>query len=213
VRSASARAGSGGAPRDVFEDRVVQLRPGHAEDVNQHRPVGRSEEVGVVQVAPAPPGRRPPVFRIDPLRCPAYLLKTPDRPPWPATARRTARRPDDPRERRTPGRPPNRRLPGRRPARSSAATDCRRTRGTGPQMPNMPGQTGIPARRGFPPETAAPRPSRPPRRAPTPLWPARPGPPPATPRSLPVTTCGDLGWPSATPAPTGGPRFAEPLVT
>jgi hypothetical protein len=59
---------------DVFEDRAVQLRPRHAEDVYQHRPpVGGSEDVGVVQVAPAPPGRRFPVFRIDLLRGPAYL--------------------------------------------------------------------------------------------------------------------------------------------
>jgi hypothetical protein len=61
---------------DVFEDRAVQLPPSHAEDVNQHRPpVGGSEDVGVVQVAPAPPGRRFPILRIDYLRCPAYLLE------------------------------------------------------------------------------------------------------------------------------------------
>src|SRR5215475_4294314 len=58
---------------DVFEDLAVQLRSSDAEDVNQHRPVGGSEDVGVVQVVPAPPGRRFPVLRIDPLRCPAYL--------------------------------------------------------------------------------------------------------------------------------------------
>jgi len=43
-------------------------------------------------------------------------------------------------------------------------------------MPNMPGQTGTPSRRGFPPGTLAPRPSRPPRMAPSPLRQARPGP-------------------------------------
>ena len=36
---------------DVFEDRTVQLRPSHAEDVKQHRPVGCPEDVGVVQIA------------------------------------------------------------------------------------------------------------------------------------------------------------------
>jgi hypothetical protein len=51
---------------DVFEDRVVQVLPSHAVHVEQHKPVAGSEDVGVVQVAPAPPGRRVPVFRIDP---------------------------------------------------------------------------------------------------------------------------------------------------
>ena len=53
---------------------------------------------------------------------------------------------------------------------------ARRTRGTGPRMPNMPRQTDTPSRRGFPPGTAAQPPSRPPRMAPSPLWLARPGP-------------------------------------
>jgi hypothetical protein len=64
--------------------------------------------------------------------------------------------------RRIPGRRPNRRLRGPRPARSSAATGCRRTRGTGPRRPSRPGRTGTLARRGLPPVTAAPPPSRPP---------------------------------------------------
>src|SRR5580704_14913016 len=61
-------------PGDVFEDLAVQRRPIHAEDVNQHKPpVGGSADVGLVQVAPAPPGRRLLVPRIDHLRCPPYL--------------------------------------------------------------------------------------------------------------------------------------------
>jgi hypothetical protein len=35
-------------PGDVVEDRVVQLGSRHAEDVNQHWPVGGSEDVCVV---------------------------------------------------------------------------------------------------------------------------------------------------------------------
>ena len=67
-------------PGDVFEDRAVQLRPGHAEEAYQHlsahyqhRSAGGPEDVGVVQVVPAPPGRRFAVLRIDHLCCPVYL--------------------------------------------------------------------------------------------------------------------------------------------
>jgi len=76
VRSASARAESAVHPGDVFEDRAVQLRPCHAEDINQHRPsAGGAEDVGVVQVVAASPERRFPVLRIDAVRCLAYLLE------------------------------------------------------------------------------------------------------------------------------------------
>ena len=57
-------------------------------------------QIGRHPVAPAPPGRRFPVLRIDHLRCPVAPPRTPHRPPWPATARRAARGPDGPRERR-----------------------------------------------------------------------------------------------------------------
>jgi hypothetical protein len=107
---------------------------------------------------------------------PAVPPRTPHHRPRSATDRRPARRRNGPRERRTPGRRPNRRLRGQPPARSSAAIDCLRIRGTGPQTPNMPGQTGIPSRRRFPPGTAARPPSRPPRMAPTPHRSARPEP-------------------------------------
>lgn len=35
---------------DIFEDLAAKRQPMHAEDVYQHRPVGGSEDVGVVQV-------------------------------------------------------------------------------------------------------------------------------------------------------------------
>jgi hypothetical protein len=106
----------------------------------------------------------------------SVLPGVPPRTPHHRPRSATALRPHGPRQRRTPGRRPNRRLRDRQPARSSAAIDCRHTHGTGRQMPNMPGQTDIPSRRGFPLGTVAPPPSRLPRMAPTPLRLARPGP-------------------------------------
>lgn len=41
---------------DVFQDRSVHIRPRHAEDVKQDRPVGGSEDVRVVQVTPTRQG-------------------------------------------------------------------------------------------------------------------------------------------------------------
>jgi hypothetical protein len=75
---------------DIVEDRAVQVRPSHAEDVDQHRPpVGGSEDVA------SPRSHLPTKVSICgiPHRSsvlPGVLPGTPHRVPWPATARRTA---------------------------------------------------------------------------------------------------------------------------
>ncbi len=175
VRSASARAESGGAPRRRLRGSCGTATP---------RPCRRRQSAQAARRRLC--GCGPRSSRTCPTRAstsgtphrspslPGVPPRTPHHRPRSATARRPARTAwstGAANSRKTTEPPPS------RPAANSilGSHGLPRTRGTGLRMPSRPGQTGIPSRRGFPPGTAAPPPSRPPRTAPTPRRPARPG--------------------------------------